>query len=201
MMRKIYLWLIERLYRLTYERVTLDKQNQKLIRPVPGLLIDGVQYFEFVNKGDMPHMRMVQYGHIREEMVMGIDRKLQMEIIDKILEANEAKDTNRIGALGYMFKDIVANITTIESLYNIASVAYFDEREDIGTYDLDYNRQKIEQFKKLRDKGFFFGYLMRETLKTTGAQLPPDIQKFLNENAVKLNAWKQLISEPTASTS
>jgi hypothetical protein len=43
------------------------------------LLIDGVQYFEFVNLGDMPHMRMVQYGHIREEMVMGIDRELQME--------------------------------------------------------------------------------------------------------------------------
>jgi hypothetical protein len=42
---------------------------------------------------------------------------------------------------------------------------YFDAREDIGTYDLDYNRQKIEQFKKLRDKGFFFGYLMRETFE------------------------------------
>jgi len=200
MMRKVLLWIIERLYTLTYERVTLDKQNQKLIRPVAGLVIDGVQYFEFVNLGDMPHMRMVQYGHIREEMIMGIDRDLQMKLIDKILEANAQNDVNRVGALGFMFKDIVANITTIESLYNIASVVFFDAREDIGTYDLDYNRQKIEQFKKLRDKGFFFGYLMRNVLKNTGNKLPNDIQKFLNENAVKLSAWKQVISESAGST-
>lgn len=200
MMRKVLLWIIERLYKITYERITLDKQNQKLIRPVAGLVIDGVQYFEFVNLGDMPHMRMVQYGHIREEMIMGIDRDLQMKLIDKILEANAQNDTNRVGALGFMFKDIVANITTIESLYNIASVVFFDAREDIGTYDLDYNRQKIEQFKKLRDKGFFFGYLMRNVLKNTGNKLPNDIQKFLNENAVKLSAWKQVISESAGLT-
>jgi hypothetical protein len=197
MMRRILLWLIEKLHRLTYEPITLDKVNQKLIRPVPGLIIDGVQYYEFVNLNDMPRMRKVHYGYMRDEMVMSIDRELQLKIVDKILAANQDNDRNRVGALGLMFKDILCNITSIESLYNISSVMYFDDHEDIASYDLDYNQRKIAAFKKLRDKRFFFSYLLQESLKTTPDKLPADIMEFLNENAVKLNAWRSILSEPT----
>ena len=201
MIRRFLLYMIERLYRLTYQRTTLDKVNNKLIRPVPGLIINGVQYFEFVNLGDMPEMRMVHYNYMREEFTMGIDRELQLRLINKILEANEERDSNRIGALGFMFKDIVNNISTVESLYNAASVLYFDEREDIAQYDLDYNHEKIKGFKTLQDKSFFFGWLLRESLKNTGKQLPADIQQFLNDNAARLKYWKQIVSEPTESIS
>lgn len=201
MKRRILMWLIERLHRMAYEPQTLDKVNQKLIRPVPGLIVNGVQYYEFVNLGDMPRMRMVHYNYMREEMVMGIDRELQMRLIDGILEANEKGEKNRVGALGFMFKDIVGNITTVESLYNVASVVYFDAREDIATYDLDYNAEKIKRFKQVRDQRFFFFYLLQSSLKTTPDKLPKDIQQFLNENAVKLRAWLSILSEPTESTS
>lgn len=197
MIRRILLWLIERMHRMVYEPVTLDKVNQKLIRPVPGLIINGVQYYEFVNLGDMPHMRMVHYNYMREEMVMGIDRELQVRIIDKILDANEKGEKNRVGALGFMFKDIVSNITTVEALYNMSSVLYFDHKEDIASYDLDYNQQKIKQFKTVKDKSFFFFYLLQSSLKTTPDKLPSDIQQFLNENAVKLRAWMSILSEET----
>lgn len=189
--------MIQVLYKLTYERVTLDSVNKKLIRPVPGLVIDGRQYFEFVNTADMPRGRLVHYNYMREEMIMGIDRELQMKFIDKLMEANAEKDTNRIGSLLYMFKDILSNITTVEVLYNMSSLVYFDAKEDIGTYDLDYNQQKIKQFKSIKDKSFFFTYLLQNALNNTVESLPSDIQKFLNENAVRLNAWMQILSETT----
>jgi hypothetical protein len=201
MKRKVFMWLIERLYKMVYEPTMLDKVNQKLIRPVPGLLIDGVQYFEFVNLGDMPRQRMVHYGYLREEMVMGIDRELQVKLIDKMLEANDKGEHSRVGALGYMFKDIVSNITTMESLYNMASVMYFDAQEDLVKYDLDYNRVKISRFKSITDKSFFFSHLLQNSLKSTADKLPKDIQQFLNENEVRLNAWRSIISEVTESKS
>lgn len=200
-MRKILLPIIAWLYRITYQRTTLEKVNNKLIRPVPGLIVDGVQYFEFVNLGDMPEMRLIHYNYMREELVMGIDRELQLKLINKILDANQEKDSNRIAALGFMFKDIITNITTVESLYNVASVMYFDDKEDIAQYDLDYANEKINRFKRLQDKSFFFGWLLRESLKNTGKQLPADIQQFLNDNAARLKYWKQILSEPTDSTS
>lgn len=199
MKQKILLWIIERLYRWTYEPINLDKVNQKLIRPVPGLVIDGVQYFEFVNPGDMPHMRMIHYSYMREEMVMGIDRELLLKIIIKILDANNERDNNRVGALALAFKDIVSNITTVESLYNIASVRYFDLKEDISNYDLDYNQEKIKKFKTIKDKSFFFSHLLQSSLRISADKLPGDIPRFLNENAVRLAAWKSILSEPTES--
>lgn len=197
MKNKIILWLIERLYRMSYEPINLDGINRKLIKPVLGLIINGVQYWQFVNIGDMPRMRLVHYNYMRDEMTMGIDRELQVKIIDKILSANNDGDRNSVGAFGLMFKDLVTNITSIEALYNIASVMYFDKNEDLSNYDSDYNREKIKRFKTVKDKSFFFSHLLQSSLKITSEQMPDDIQKFLNENEVKLNAWKSMLTDLT----
>jgi hypothetical protein len=201
MKRKILLWLIQKLHRLTYEPTILDKVNKKLIQPVPGLIIDGVQYYEFVSLADMPHMRMVHYSYMREEMVMGIDRQTQLTLISKIKGALKDSDLGAAQAFLFMFEDMLANITTIESLYNVASVIYFDDKEDIATYDHDYNQQKIKRFKSIKDKSFFFFYLLQSSLKVTADKMPRDMQTFLNENAVKLNTWMSILSEPTESIS
>jgi hypothetical protein len=201
MKQKIIMWLIERLYRQAYEPINLDKINQKLIRPVPGLVIDGVQYFEFVNIGDVPRMRLVHYTYMREEMVMGIDRDLLLKLIGKVKAAHQANDGNLLSTMIWMFEDIVTNVTTIEAMYNVASVVYFDPKEDIACYDYDYNLDKIKKFKTVKDKSFFFSYLLQNSLKITADKLPKDMMQFLNENAVKLAAWKSIISEPTGSES
>jgi hypothetical protein len=194
MFKKQLLKLIAWLTRLTYEPVTLDKVNQKLIRPVPGLIIDGVQYYEFVNVADMPEARMVHYNYMREEMVMGIDRKLQGEFIDKILEANKTGDTNLIAIVCHMFKDVLTNITTVESYYNIATLLYFDMKEDISGYDSDYNERKKQLFKNYTNKSFFFDTLISQTLKISLSSLGQDMQSYLNENEARLSAWRRILS-------
>lgn len=154
MKRKLLMRLIEWLYSFTYERVTLDKVNSKLIRPVPNLIIDGVQYWEFVQVADMPETRRTHYGYLREEMIMGIDRELQYKIIEGMRKALSANEAPRALSILYMWEDTLKNITTVENLYNLASLMYFDNKEDLAEYDLDYAQQKIAQFKKSR-KVFF----------------------------------------------
>ena len=199
MIRKILLRIIEWLYRRTYEQVTLDKVNQKLIRPVPGLIIDGVQYWEFVQIADMPESRRTHYSYLRDEMVMGVDRELLLKYVEELKKANAGHDVNRIGSLLFMLEDTLANVTTIESLYNLASLVYFDPREDLKGYDYDYARQKIERFKALPDKNFFFEILFQQTLKLSSQSLPRDIRQFLRENEVKLNAYKRMLFAQTGS--
>jgi hypothetical protein len=198
MIKKQLLKLISWLTRLTYEPVTLDKINQKMIKPVPGLIIDGVQYYEFVNIADMPQNRMVHFNYMREEMVMGIDRELQLKFIDQLKKANEERDSNLIGATLYMFEDTLKNLTTIESHYNMASLVYFDDKEDISSYDSDYNERKIKAFKAIKDKSFFFTTLLQKSLNISFSHLEQDMQDYLNENAARLSAWKRMVSEPTA---
>lgn len=200
MVKKILLYCIGFLQRMCYEKITLDKINSKLIRPVPQLIIDGRQYYEFVNAADMPQARLVHYTYLREEMSMGIDRTTLNEYFDRLLEANKTSDTNRIGSLLFMAKDTVNNLTTVESLFNMATLWYFDKDEDISTFDYDYNQVKLKSFKAFHDKGFFFGRLLEVSLKHTGLSLPADTQQFLNVNEAVLTAYSRIRGAQTAST-
>lgn len=197
MFKKQLLKFIAWLTSFTYEPTTLDKVNQKLIKPVPGLIIDGVQYYEYVNIADMAQNRMVHFNYMRDEMVMGIDRELQLKFIDKLEKANLERDSNNIAATLYMFKDVLNNITTIESHYNMASLVYFDKQEDISTYDADYNERKIKAFKTIKDKSFFFTTLLQGSLNISLQHLGQDMQSYLNENAARLKGWKQILSVQT----
>lgn len=194
MKKRLLLWLIERLYRATLEPITADKVNKKMVRPVAGLLIDGVQYYEFVHASDMPQGRLVHYNYLREELAMGIDRELLKQYIEELKAANTSQDTNRIGSVLYMLEDTICNVTSIESLYNLASLWFFTLDEDLSTYDLAWNQRKIEAFKRFPDKGFFFGQLLRMPLKGIGVELPSDIQRFLNANAAKLAAYSRILT-------
>lgn len=195
MWRKILLKIISWLYSFTYERITLDKVNQKLIRPVPGLVINGEQYYEFVNIADMPETRRQEYNSLREEAVMGITRELLVKTFDSILGHVDKGEVSKIASTAFIAKDMMLNITSKEILYKMASLVYFDEREDLSMYDLDYNNEKIQLFKKIENQGFFFGRLLDNGSKNTGDTLRPDIQKYLKESEVKEKAYLRLLSE------
>lgn len=193
--RKILNRIIAWLYRLAYEKVTLDGVNQKLIRPVPGLIIDGRQYWEFVNIVDMPESRRVNYLNVRRRMAMNLDDELVMKYIDKLKEANQENNVNRIGSLLYMLEDTLKTITPIENYYYMASIAYFDAREDIKTYDLDYNNEKIRKFKALPDQSFFLTRLFSENLNKGGEQSAEHILASLKRDEVKLKAFSRILGK------
>lgn len=193
-MKKILRWLGEWLLRSTYEPIRLDSVNKKLIRPVENLVIDGVQYYEFVNVADMPDSRYVHYLNFVRELNMGMDRETVNEYLTELIKANDANERSRIGSLLYMWQDSLNNCTPMEAMYNIAALVYFDKDEDLKTWDNDYNQAKIAGFKKLKDQGFFFARLFEQTLNRPGLGSPDDIAKYLKESGVKLQAYARIRS-------
>lgn len=197
-MKKIIRWIVSKLLPLTYERLTLDKVNSKLIVPVDWLVIDGRQYYQFVNFADMPQARMVHFKHFRQELVMGIDRDQINEYLENMKDANDKGEKSQLGALIYMLQDTINNCTPLEAMYNMAALVWFDRDEDLKCFDGDYNLEKIRAFKTFPDQTFFFERLLREGLKDAGVETPNAIEDYLRKSAIKLRAYAQILSEVSA---
>lgn len=193
-MRKLLLHIIQWLTTLTYETVTLDKVNKKMIKPVPSLIIDGQQYYEFVQVADMPQNRFVHYLDFRSESQMGVTREVINGYLDGIMAANNEGNVSFVGAQAFMLKDSINNCTNIEVLYNMASLLYFTKDEDISCYDLDYNERKIRLFKQVKNKSFFFQNLLTNSLKITGKSLPTNIDAYLRQSMVKLSTYEGILT-------
>jgi len=75
----------------------------------------------------------------------------------------------------------------------MASIAFFDSKEDLKTYDLDYANKKIENFKSLADASFFFLRLLsgefEEHWKATMGRHPATLWQKRRE--VKLKAYER----------
>lgn len=193
MIRKLLRWIISILNRLAYESVTLDKVNKKLIEPVEGLCIDGVQYYKFVNQADMPDARFAHFMQFRNELSMGADRTLINEYLDNIIHHNNAGNASRVGQLAFLLQDTINNCTPVEAFYNMASLMYFDKKEDISCYDYDYNQRKIEAFRRIKDQAFFLTGLL-ENLKDYGFKSPKDINRYLTESMVRLKTYARILT-------
>lgn len=179
----------------THEPLLLEKVNQKMIRPVEGLIIEGKQYYEFVNTADMPEARFVHYLDLNKELSSGIAREEHNEYLEQMKVANNADDRSKVGALIYMLQDQLNNCTPLEVLYKLAALVYFDKDEDISCFDADYNQRKIKLFKQLPNQGFFFARLLGKGLKSVGVESPEDIEKYLRKSAVRINAYRQMLAE------
>lgn len=179
--------------RLTHEPLLLDQVNKKMVRPVEGLIIEGLQYYEFVNTADMPEARFVHFTHLRQELAQGMDLPLVNKYLDEMKVANNVNDSSRMGALIYMMQDTMNNCTPLATLYNIAALVYFEKNEDISCFDNDYNLEKIRLFKEQPNQSFFLTRLLQKGLKNVGPESPEDIQKYLRQSAVKLKAYRQML--------
>ena len=194
-LRTVAAWLLS----FTYEKLPLDKLNQKLIRPVVregnNLIIDGEQYFEFVNLSDMPEGRFAHFLDFNQEFTMGMDRETILDYCRQIQEATNKGNYSQVGALTWMLMDSVANCTPIESMYNLSSLFYFTKNEDLRCYDADINMRKIADFKKFKDQGFFLTRLLEVHLNISGDKLPEDTEAYLLRSAVKLAGYERIRSE------
>lgn len=193
---KILSWLVLLLRSIMREPMLLDQVNKKLVRPVEGLVIEGVQYYQFVEPADMPEARQVHYLNFKQEMGMGLDRELLLSFVERLKEANNAHDATRLGSYLIALEDCLQNLTPLESLYNMASLVWFDAQEDISNYDVDYNRDKISRFKKIKDRAFFFSCLLQSGvgLNTAEPQSLNDISNYLTRTQLRLKAYKQMLS-------
>jgi len=194
MLRRLILLLIEWLTKLTYEPLTLDKLNKKLIEPVSGLLINGQQYYKFVNVADMPPARFIHYINFNKEFSQGFSTNSLDELFDNIAKANNAGDQSQIGQLVYMGKDILNNCTPVEAMFRLASLCYFTREEDLSCYDVDLNHRKILDFKAQPNQTFFLSRLATN-LTLFGEASLNEVEGYLKQSLAKLSYYQTKNSE------
>lgn len=124
----------------------------------------GIQYYRFAKEITMPYGRyqMVQTYFLEYELrlsyklfkqyIQTIKDFVNVGKLDKILETTLKMEAR--GELAF----------SPDQAYNLASIVYFDETEDLYKYDMAYNKKKIAHWKEDGDLGFFFTSPLDELL-------------------------------------
>lgn len=197
-MNKLITWIVSKLMPYTYKEVRLDAVNKKLIEPVMGLVLEyhgkKRQMWKYVNEVDMPVVRKTMFVAFSKQLALKTTDDLVVKYLDDILDANKENDSNRIAALAFMLKDTVQNCTDVEALYRASSVLYFDDAEDVATYDADYNLAKLEAMRRHPDQAFFLRTLLRHLGYSETTSLA-DTLSSLTAAQVKLKTYERMRSE------
>jgi len=120
-------------------------------RIVEAFTINGIKYFKFdTDIGNMPYQRGLEALVFYEQVRMRCTREYLdqvVEAIDKILHQPKI-DVFKIHQINVHLKERLTWVIETDSIYNLASVVFFDSTESPYHYDHDYNKKKIANWKK-----------------------------------------------------
>lgn len=149
------------------------------------LKIGGIQYYRFKKEISMPWGRYMYLQTFLSEAGLRLSTDLlkkYMENLTKILNGNKG-----IIELGKAFQ-IIGQIQSrcelafeVDTTYRLASVLYFDDTEDLYSYDKAYNDKKIQSWKEAKTLDFFYMMPMTEFLNLS-ASSPQDLQTFIEQS-------------------
>ena len=142
--------------------------------------INGVQYYEFVQPSDMPAERYMAMMDFLDERDLMVTRDNLRELLQKQNDAMNAGKFTDAMIINSDLLRMTEMALNFESLYKIASCIYFNlkDNEDLTTYDIDYNLEKIEKFKREKIGNFFLNTRMRRYLPYKNLS-DSDLQTFL----------------------
>jgi hypothetical protein len=120
--------------------------------------IAGVDYYRFNDVFSLPFERGLMAIAIYEETRMKCNREyllLHIDAMDKLLH-EKSIDIFKINQLNEQMKERLNMSFDVDLLYKLASVVFFDKRENPCLYDADYNLKKIDFWKKHKGVKDFF---------------------------------------------
>lgn len=150
----------------------------------------GTQYYRFAKEIIMPYGRyqMVQTYFLEHEL------KLSFKLFKQYIQT--AKDFINVGKLDKVMETLLkmearAELAfSPEQAYNLASIVYFDENEDLYKYDLSYNKTKINRWREDGDLGFFYTEPLSELL---------GLKNFLEQDLVDyIKTAEQILTDLTS---
>jgi len=164
----------------TYNEITMPIEY--------GFSVNGTDYWRFSEAFNIPPVRGLKAVTFFEEARMRCDEdylKKHTEATDKLLTA-PVIDIFKIKTLNDQLRDRVSwKMPTLEMMYKVASVTFFDKSEHPANYDFAYNQKKIEFWKKHGAKGIdFFLQLPLLTL-----------MPFLGEQPENLRSYSAMVEE------
>ena len=126
---------------------------------------NGTRYYEFKDKNAMPFNRGLDALIFFEELQNGVTRDYILNHIEVMKKCTEVKNGKSLDLKNMFieiarFEERLKYIISPEIIYKVASVAFVDEKESVLRYDHEYNKHKIESWKKYGD-----GFFLHEPLK------------------------------------
>jgi hypothetical protein len=148
--------------------------------------IGGKDYYKFTDLLNAPYERALKALVFYREVDLNIDTDFlqkHCDAVDTVLDG-ERIDIYKIKALNALLKQRLTLPKHPELMWKLASVVYFDKAESPEVYDFEYNKGKIEFWKKHADLRSFF-------LSKPVVELIPYL-KYAEEN---LEMFSQIIEE------
>jgi hypothetical protein len=118
----------------------------------------GVDYFEFVDKNNLPYERGLEALTFYQEMQNGVTNdyiKSYNSAMNKLLSDPKKINLNEIIKLQAYFEQRCSYIISKEIVYKVASVAFVSKDEPLTRYDFKANEKKIKNWKENAGDSFF----------------------------------------------
>ena len=134
---------------------TKFKDSQYIIKEA--FVLNNIQYYQFDDIFNLPYQRGMTALAFYEECRMGVDRaylEQHTKAVDELLGAYKI-NIYKINALNQQLKERTEFFTDSDLLYKLASVVFFDSKENPKKYEQDYNERKIKAWKESNTADFF----------------------------------------------
>jgi len=126
---------------------------------VEAFQLGGTTYYMFDQTAEVPTGRMLAALAVYTEMDMKVDKEyleLHTRAMEKLLSDPKKINVMYIAQLNLNLKERLELMPLPDFVYKLASVIFFDETESPYSYSFEYNKKKIEQWKKSGDTLDFF---------------------------------------------
>lgn len=118
----------------------------------------GVDYFEFVDKNNLPYERGLEALTFYQEMQNGVTNdyiKSYNAAMNKLLSDPKKINLNEIIKLQAYFEQRCSYIISKEIVYKVASVAFVSKDEPLTRYDFKANEKRLRTGRRMREIVFF----------------------------------------------
>lgn len=145
----------------------------------PAFKLDGIQYYEVDDYVNIPCQRALTAITYYEELSMKCTKDFLVGHVEAMVAALNKGKLNVAFQLTSDLRHRLDFVYEPDILMKLASVVYFDANEDPTTYDFEYNKKKIEGWKKMR-LGEFLSSVPLSRLVPSLDFSKVDLQKFTN---------------------
>lgn len=130
--------------------------------------LGGTTYYMFDQTAEVPTGRMLAALAVYNEMEMKVDKEYlesHTKAMEKLLSNPKGINITYIARLNLNLKERLELMPLPDFVYKLASVVFFDETESPYSYSFDYNKKKIEEWKKSGETlDFFLSRLSNELI-------------------------------------
>ncbi len=117
--------------------------------------LNSVKYYRYKESHLTKVIRYKYQIQFLNEYELGITYEDLINYIDELEKHINKGQLGDIAIKLRLIKQRAQIYKDFDLFYKIASAYYFDENEDVTTYDFRYNKKKIKEFKETKDLSFF----------------------------------------------